>query len=72
MTKFLSELDISLDNQVCGQIFGGGTVSPLTITLLRVCRVPMRGDSSVAPLGVENSVLLEIVAEVEDVGVILP
>ena len=58
MAKFLSRLDTILSNQVRGQILGADIV-PLSITLSRVHRVSMGGDSSFSVSSrFENSAIL--------------
>ena len=45
MVKFLSGLDIFLDNQVREQVLSGDTVPSFFTTMSRVRRISMRGDS---------------------------
>jgi len=55
VVKFLSGLDIFLDNQVRVQVLSGDTVPSLFTTMSRVCRISMRGDSC---SGGENSAMV--------------
>ena len=72
MAKLFPGLDISLGNEIRGQILGGDTVPSLSTILSRVCCVFMGDDSSSGvSSNIENFAMVVVVLEVEDMNAVV-